>query len=145
MTWREEAKKLGVPLYDHELKRVRKKLDVLADIEAKKEKPVEVTGPTKIIISIQDATKICSDALFKHVAELGLTKISCEKWFLNCKRKGIVFKGIKNDRARTSETTEGEGKTAGSGVSGSVRDGEREDSPEGTEETVEDERICCTA
>jgi len=32
MTWREEAKELGVPLYDHELKKVRRKEDVLADI-----------------------------------------------------------------------------------------------------------------
>ena len=145
MTWREEAKELGVAVYDKALKRPRKKLDVMADIEAKKEKPVEVTGPTKIIISIQDATKICSDALFKHVAELGLTKISSERWFLNCKRKGIVFKGIKNDRKGTSEGTEDESEVAGSSVSVSVRDSEREDSPEGTKETVEDERVCCPA
>ena len=40
-----------------------------------------------------EATRICSDALFGHVASQGFENVSCEKWFLNCKRKGIVFKG----------------------------------------------------
>ena len=106
MTWREEAKELGVPLYDKELKRPRKKVDVLADIEAKKKKPEDVAGPAKIIISVQEANKMCSEALFRYVAEQGLENITCEKWFINCKRKGIVFKGIKNVR-REEDATEG--------------------------------------
>lgn len=33
--WREQAKELEVPLYDHELKKLRTKADVLVDIAAK--------------------------------------------------------------------------------------------------------------
>ena len=33
LTWREDAKELGIPVYDHENSRPRLKVDVLADIE----------------------------------------------------------------------------------------------------------------
>ena len=140
MAWREEAKELGIAVYDKELKRPRKKVDVLADIEAKKEKPEDITGPTKIVVSVQEANKICSDALFKHVSEQGLENITCEKWFINCKRKGIVFKGIKNVRREEEETEE-----ISSGVSGSDTDSERGDGDGGLEEACEDEQVGCAS
>ena len=139
MDWREEAKELGVALYDKELKRPRKKDDILADIEARKTAQPE---PVKITVDVKEVNKICSDALFKHVADQGLTNISCEKWFLNCKRKGIVFRGLKNAERRNEES---ESEETGSGLSNSDTDSERADSSERLEETVEDERMCCSA
>ncbi len=94
MTWREEAKELDVSVYDHTLNRPRKKEDVIADIEAKKNPPCLYI---KVIISPREAHEICSKALYKTAVERGLKAgtITNEKWFMNCKRKGIVFKGQK--------------------------------------------------
>lgn len=39
--WREEAKELGVELYNHEMKCPRKKVDVLVEIERKKDEQVQ--------------------------------------------------------------------------------------------------------
>jgi hypothetical protein len=91
MTWREEAKSLGIKMYQ------RTKVDVLKDIEAALGKEAEVEcKDIKITVDVRKATEICQRALFEHVSELGMVNITCEKWFLNCKRKGIVFKGQKN-------------------------------------------------
>jgi len=87
MTWREEAKRLNIPLWH------RKKVDVLRDIEATKTKCKDI----KITVRPEEATEICRKALFEHVSGLGMENITCEKWFVNCKRKGIVFKGQKTD------------------------------------------------
>ena len=86
MTWREEAKKLGIKMWQ------RKKADILRDIEATK----NVCTDIKITIRVEEATEICRKALFEHVSDR-MVNITCEKWFLNCKRKGIVFKGQKNE------------------------------------------------
>ena len=104
--WREKAKELGIPVYDKELKRPRLKVAVLADIEVMS----NVCKDIKITIRADEATEICRKALFDHVSKLGMKNITCEKWFLNCKRKGIVFKGQKNeDRQTESERREGSG------------------------------------
>ncbi len=97
MTWREEAKELGIKMYQ------RKKVDVLADIEAKKNPPRDVLA--KIIIQPREATEICNKALYAVAVERGLVSgtITNEKFFINCKRKGIVFKGIKNDNDKLNE------------------------------------------
>ncbi len=107
MTWREEAKELGVPLYDHALKRVRKKADVEKDTMAarlKVVKPESECKDIKIVVRPEVATEICRRALFDYVSLLGMTNVTCEKWFINCKRKGIVFKGQKNDDDKLVET-----------------------------------------
>jgi hypothetical protein len=129
MDWREEAKELEIPLYDHDRKCPRKKDDVLSDIEATKAPRPE---PTKITVSVKDATKICSNALFRYIKEQGLGNATCERWFLNCKRKGIVFKGTRDVRGQESES---EGTSPD--VPGGVSESEREDSSEGTEEISE--------
>lgn len=95
MTWREEAKELGIALYDHDWKRPRKKADVLADIEAKKvpEKP----EPIKVLIEAKEADAICHKVLRDIAIERGLDgdkEITCERWGVNCKRKGIIFRGL---------------------------------------------------
>ena len=53
----------------------------------------------KIVIEPKEATEICNKALYAVVIERGLVAgtITNEQWFLNCKRKGIVFKGKQND------------------------------------------------
>ena len=110
MNWREEAKELGVPLYDHELKRIRKKADVLADFPNAKEfkRQREKPETIKVIITPREATEICNKALKAVAVERGLGEpITCEKWFVNCKRKGIVFKGKQNDDKELTETENG--------------------------------------
>lgn len=113
MTWREEAKEIGVALYDHDLKRVRKKEDVLAEIEVKNQSQTELF---KIVISVKEANQICKDALFKYVTEQGFDNVICERYvesalkrgvFLNCKRKGLIFKGQKDDNTKLIETGTG--------------------------------------
>tara|TARA_Y100000310_G_C20553166_1_gene749156 strand:- start:72 stop:428 length:357 start_codon:yes stop_codon:yes gene_type:complete len=116
MTWREDAKGLSIALYDHDARCVRKKVDVLKDIEATKEECKDI----KIVVRPEDATEICRIALFEHVFALGMKNITCEKWFINCKRKGIVFKGQKNDENKQRSTESGEG----SGASEHVSEGE---------------------
>lgn len=100
MDWRKKAKELNIPLWH------RKKVDVLKDIAAKTE---TVTEPEfiKVIISPKEATAICNKALFDVAMERGLgTLITCERWFVNCKRKGIVFKGRKNVSGQSGGNTE---------------------------------------
>ena len=70
---------------------------------------------TKVVISPREATRICSEALFKYVSEKGLTDITCEGWFVNCKRKGIVFKGTKNVNDKLTKTEEDERERDGTG------------------------------
>ncbi len=77
----------------------------------------------KIVIRTEEAAKICRDALFEHVKNLGMKNVTCEKWFLNCKRKGIVFKGQKNDNDKLDEI--GTGRSEGSGKSEYVPAGEK--------------------
>ena len=64
----------------------------------------------KMIIGVKEANQICKDALLKHVAEQGLEDVVCERYFevairngkfLNCKRKGIIFKGQKHEDKQT--------------------------------------------
>lgn len=105
MTWREEAKELGISMLR------RKKEDVLRDIEVAKNvckdvevEDVEICKDIKIIVRPEEATEICRKALFEHVSGLGMVNVTCEKWFVNCKRKGIVFKGQKNDNDKLVET-----------------------------------------
>ena len=43
---------------------------------------------------------ICSKALSKQAIELGIDgskEFVCDKWSVNSKRKGITFRGFKND------------------------------------------------
>ena len=58
----------------------------------------------KVVIDRKEATRICSEALFKYVADQGYKDISCEAWSLNCKRKGIVFKGTQDGDDKLDET-----------------------------------------
>lgn len=117
MTWREEAKELGISMLR------RKKEDVLRDIEAAKNvcKDVECKD-IKIIVRCEEVTEICRKALFEHVSNLGMVNVTCEKWFVNCKRKGIVFKGQKNDNDKLVETEveRGEGSGESENVSAGV-------------------------
>ena len=77
----------------------------------------------KIVIRTDEAAKICRDALFEHVKNLGMKNVTCEKWYLNCKRKGIVFKGQKDDDKKLNET--GISRSEGSGKSECVSAGEK--------------------
>ncbi len=61
----------------------------------------------KITVTVREATEICRKALFEHVSNLGMKNVTCEKWYLNCKRKGIVFKGQKNGDDKLAETGTG--------------------------------------
>ncbi len=82
--WRREAKELGISLYH------KKKVDVLLEIENRKPKDI------KVIIDPKEATVICNKALRAVAVERGLNSdenILIERWFVNCKRKGIVFRG----------------------------------------------------
>lgn len=99
MNWRVEAKTLGIPMYR------RKKVDVIADIEAKNAKPEFI----RVIVSPRQATEICNKAIKEYVIEQGLCEpITCEKWFVNCKRKGIVYKGKPNEYGTATEPGNGE-------------------------------------
>lgn len=98
MAWREEAKELGIPLYH------RKKADVLAEIQEKKLGIAVRNALVKMTISGQEATAICIAALKEYVRNHGLSEpITHEKWFVNCKRKGIVFTGAKHDTVEQNE------------------------------------------
>ena len=120
MTWREEAKALGIKMWQ------RKKEDVLKDIEAAK----NVCKDFKVTIGVKEANQICKDALFAYAVEQGMIGAACEGYmdrsikrgtFLNCKRKGIIFRGQKNDDDKLNETsTEG---SEGSGTSEHVSEG----------------------
>ena len=109
MNWREEAKEFHIALYDHTLQRIREKEDVLRDIEVTK----NVCKDIKITVIAKEATEICRKALFEHVSKLGMVNATCEQWFLNCKRKGIVFKGQKNDDNKLDETETESGEGSG--------------------------------
>ena len=102
MTWREQAQELGIAMWQ------RKKVDVLADIETKLNPPI-----VKVIIDPKEATMICNKALYAVAVERGLKAgtISNEKWFVNCKRKGIVFKGKQDveNKQRNTEDSKGSG------------------------------------
>jgi hypothetical protein len=145
MTWQAEAKDLGIPLYDHELKRPRKKLDVLTDI-GNKSVPT-LSEPVNVIIEVREVNAIFRQALLDHGASIGLSNVSIEQCIeslirknklISCKRRGIVLKGMKDgDRERTSDRTESESDGTGEGVSGSLPDAERGTGIEGAEEVVE--------
>jgi len=111
MTWREEAKKLGVPLYCHTLKKLRKKADVLKDIEAKT--VVAIEEGVNLLISVREANQICRQALLDRAKESGLKDVALERdverfihkgMFLTCKRRGIVIKGKRDDRRKDTGT-----------------------------------------
>lgn len=87
MTWREEAKQLGISLYH------RKKVDVLAEIEAKKK---ESAGKTRVVITRQEAVNICCEALKAHAASKGLDpekEIKVSRWYLQMNRNNMTFVG----------------------------------------------------
>ena len=97
--WREKAKELGISLYH------RKKDDVIREIE---NKAVKKSEDMKITIEPRKAFEICVAALRGYVIEQGMDgdkEIIWEKWFVNCKRKGIVFRG-KAKNEYNSETRE---------------------------------------
>ena len=125
MTWRDEAKVSGVALYDYTLGCTRKKVDVLAEIEAKRQPQEEAV---KITINVKEANRICKDALFNHITEQGFNNVICERYvesacargkFLNCKRKGIIFKGKPNGDTELikTEVSRSEGRPEGEHVS----------------------------
>ncbi len=129
MTWREEAKELGIKLFH------RTKAEVVKDIEATKGptlaevekchremvadaalyenlRRIGKTGKARLLVDRDTVTKICTDALMAHVIEQGLCgEISCVKWFINCQRKGIVFTGRIKDEDRQRETDGGQEST----------------------------------
>ena len=85
--WRAKAKELNIKMYQ------RKKVDVIADIETALSQQDETI---KVIVHPRKAMEICDAALREYVIEQGLDgdkEITRERWFVNCKRKGIVFKG----------------------------------------------------
>ncbi len=103
MTWREEAKERGVALYDHQLKKVRKKVDVLADIEAKKNKPA---GKTRVVITRQEAVDVCCVALKAHAISKGLDldeEILVSRWYLQMNRNNMTFIGTKVNGEKSGE------------------------------------------
>ena len=103
MTWREEAKECGVALYDHQLKKVRKKVDVLADIEAKKKEP---TGKTRVVITRQEAVNVCCVALKAHAVSKGLDpdeEILISRWYLQMNRNNMTFIGTKVNGEKSGE------------------------------------------
>ncbi len=87
MTWRDEAKELGISLYH------KKKVDVLAEIEAKKNKPA---GKTRVVITRQEAVNVCCAALKAHAASKGLDpekEILISRWYLQMNRNNMTFVG----------------------------------------------------
>ena len=105
MNWRIEAKALEISMYR------RKKVDVIADIEAKKTKPEFI----RVIVSPKQATELCNKAIKEYVIEQGLCEpITCEKWFVNCKRKGIVYKGKEIKENENAGIEPGNGEDTGS-------------------------------
>ena len=104
MTWREEAKKLGVALYDHQLNKLRKKVDVLAEIEAKKNKS---GGKTRVVITRQEAVNVCCAALKAHAASKGLDpekEILISRWYLQMNRNNMTFVGTDKDEGTGTES-----------------------------------------
>ena len=100
MTWREQAKELGIPLFQ------RKKVAVLADIEAILHPPQK-----KVLIKGRIAKEICDKALRDYAIEQGIDgnePIATERWSLNCRRRGIMFKGteMKIDQREKVSTKE---------------------------------------
>ena len=97
--WREKAKELNISLYH------RKKDDVIREIT---EKTTVESEDMKITVEPRKAFEICVAALRGYVIEQGMDgdkEIIWEKWFVNCKRKGIVFRG-KAKNEYNSETRE---------------------------------------
>lgn len=93
MTWREEAKSLNIALYDHRLKKPRKKVDVLADIEVRKSNSA---GKTRVVIPRQEAVNICCKALKEYAANKGLDpdkEILISRWYLQMNRNNMTFVG----------------------------------------------------
>lgn len=93
MTWREEAKSLNIALYDRQQKRLRLKVDVLADIEAKKNK---VAGKTRVVITRREAVDVCCKALKAHAVSKGLDpdkEILTSRWYLQMNRHNMTFIG----------------------------------------------------
>ena len=78
----------------------------------------------KVVINPKEATAICNKALYAEAIERGLVAgtITNEYWFVNCKRKGIVFKGKLNDDTKLEEAKVSTDK--GSGESKHVPKGE---------------------
>lgn len=93
MNWREDAKSLNVALYDHQLKRPRKKVDVLVDIETRKNNSA---GKTRVVITRQEAVNVCCTALKAHAANKGLDpdkEIKVSRWYLQMNRNNMTFVG----------------------------------------------------
>jgi len=96
MNWREEAKSLNIALYDHQLKKLRLKVDVLADIEVKKNKPA---GKTRVVITRQEAVNVCCKALKAHAISKGLDpdrEIKVSRWYLRMNRNNMTFVGTES-------------------------------------------------
>ena len=138
MTWREEAKELNISLYH------KKKVDVLSEIEAKKNKPA---GKTKVVISRQEAVNVCCAALKAHAASKGLypdKEILISRWYLQMNRNNMTFIGQELDMTKinkdesvvTPETTQPAETATPPEETG---DAEPETEPTETEET-KDER-----
>jgi hypothetical protein len=109
-------------------------------------KKIDTTEPVNIILDIRKVNAICNDALLDHITAMGLKNVSIEgcigslirkNKFVNCKRRGIAFRGIRDgnetDDSGTDKTETGESEGTVPDVPGSIRESEREDSPEGTE------------
>ncbi len=97
MNWRDEAKSLGIPMYR------RTKVDVLADIEAKKNKPA---GKTKVVITRQEAVNVCCAALKTHAASKGLDpdkEILVSRWYLQMNRNNMTFIGQELDMTKINK------------------------------------------
>ncbi len=111
MEWRAEAKELNIPLYHRKKKDVLAEIaDVLKDIETKKVLDNfnlgKIYQKVKLVVSGKQATRICNVALREYVKQQGLVEpITCEAWYINCKRKGIVFTGAKHDSASENKQT----------------------------------------
>ena len=117
MTWREEAKGLGVELYDHEKKCPRKKTDVEKDIASTKTSEAE---PLRIEIRKQDAVDICCAAFKAYAISKGCDpnkEIKVSRWYLNMNRTKMTFIGVKNDTNKQGSTESDEGNGTGETVS----------------------------
>ncbi len=102
--WRQEAKRLNIPLYH------RKKADVIAEIEAVPSEGKE----KKVSLDLVTATHLCRKALKDYAVEQGLDpdyEIMISRWYLRAKRKGIRFIGRqKNDSQSENKSEERGGK-----------------------------------
>ena len=71
-----------------------------------------------VTIGMQEAIALCGKALRDYVISQGVDgdkDIVNEKWYLNCKRKGIVFKGYPHDNNQLNETGKEGRKGSGTG------------------------------